>query len=114
MFMLAHLPVSALRCNLNFLRVHTAPHTRLSLTAGVHLHGPPALHETVCAAAAEDELAEGRGGHRAGRCGQAPSTLPGQSRGRAKATHLSQRRPVLPSALSLNSLLLSSCFVKIC
>lgn len=30
MFMLAHLPVSALRCNLNFLRVHTAPHTRLS------------------------------------------------------------------------------------
>lgn len=63
MLMLAHLQMSAHRCSLNFLRVHTAPHTWLSLTPGVHLHGPPALHETVRAATAEDELAEGRCGH---------------------------------------------------
>lgn len=42
-------------------------------SAGVHPHGPPALHETVRTAPAGDELAEGRRGHRAGQCGQALS-----------------------------------------
>lgn len=44
---------------------------------GVHLHGHPALHEAVRAAPAGDELAEGRRGHRAGQCGQALGSPPG-------------------------------------
>ncbi|XP_057565961.1 telomerase reverse transcriptase isoform X3 [Hippopotamus amphibius kiboko] len=38
-------------------------------SSGVHLHGPPGLHATVCGAPAGGGLAEGRRGHRAGQCG---------------------------------------------
>lgn len=40
-----------------------------SRPAGVHLHGPPALHATVRGAPAGSGLTEGRRGHRAGQCG---------------------------------------------
>ena len=50
-------------------------HAPSSLPAGVHLRGPPALHETVRGASTRDKLPEGRRGHRAGG-GQAGSSLP--------------------------------------